>query len=141
MFDAIGTSGTGLATYQTWIDSLANNIANVNDVTPTSQAAFQAQYVQASPIDGGPAGSGADGGSGAGVQISGARYTSAQGIVTYDPENPLADANGNVRRPDIDLSQQMGDLIMAQRALQANASVVDRAKSVYEAAIQIGKGI
>jgi flagellar basal body rod protein FlgC len=30
---------------------------------------------------------------------------------------------------------------MAQRAFQANANVVDRAKDVYEAAIAIGKGI
>ena len=32
-------------------------------------------------------------------------------------------------------------MIAAQRAFQANADVVDRAKDVYEAAIQIGKGI
>jgi flagellar basal-body rod protein FlgC len=34
----------------------------------------------------------------------------------------------------------MGDMIIAQRAYQANASVVDRAKETYEAAMNIGKG-
>jgi flagellar basal-body rod protein FlgC len=135
MYDAISTAGTGLSAYQTWVDSVANNIANINDVRPTSQQAFQAQFVQAQAV-----GPGADG-IGQGVAISGAGYSSAQGIVTYDPENPLADAQGNVRLPDVDLSQQMGDLIMAQRALQANATVVDRAKDAYEAAIAIGKGM
>jgi flagellar basal-body rod protein FlgC len=43
-----------------------------------------------------------------------------------------------VRYPDIDLAQQMGDLIMAQRGYQANAAVVDRAKEIYQAGIQIG---
>jgi flagellar basal-body rod protein FlgC len=33
----------------------------------------------------------------------------------------------------------MGSLIMAQRGYQANAAVVDRAKSTYEAALQIGR--
>jgi flagellar basal-body rod protein FlgC len=42
--------------------------------------------------------------------------------------------------PDIDLSEQMSTLIMAQRGYQANAAVVDRAKTSYEAALQIGKG-
>lgn len=135
MFDAIGTAGTGLAVYQTWIDAIGNNIANINDITPTSGSAFQAQFVQAAPIGD------AAGGIGHGVQETGLPRSSAAGIVTYDPANPLADANGNVRRPDIDLSVQMGDLIMAQRALQANAQVVDRAKNSYEAAIAIGKGM
>ena len=46
----------------------------------------------------------------------------------YEPDNPVADAKGYVRYPDIDLSTQMGALIMAQRGYQANAGVVDRAK-------------
>ncbi len=41
--------------------------------------------------------------------------------------------------PDIDMGEQMGNLIMAQRSFQANAAVVDRARDVYEAAINIGK--
>jgi flagellar basal-body rod protein FlgC len=135
MFNAIDTSGSGLSTYRTWIDAIANNIANVNDISPTSGNAFQAQYVQASAR-----GNGLDG-VGTGVDVTGIEYGSAQGIVTYDPENPAADAEGYVRRPHIDMGEQMGDLIMAQRAFGANANVVDRSKEMYEDAINIGKGI
>ena len=135
LFNSIDTAGTGLNTYNTWVDAIANNIANVNDVSPTSGKAFQAQFVQATPIQGGP------GGVGQGVAITGMPASSAAGIVTYDPNNPVADANGYVRRPDIDMGQQMGNLIMAQRAFQANSQVVDRAKDMYQAAIAIGKGI
>jgi flagellar basal-body rod protein FlgC len=135
MFNAIDTSGTGLSTYRTWIDTIANNIANVNDVSPMSRAAFQAQYVQAQPVGSGPDGIGH------GIAVTGLPGSSAQGIPTYDPTSPEADATGYVRRPDIDMSEQMGNLIMAQRAFQANADVVDRAKDVYESAIAIGKGL
>ena len=135
MFNCIDTSGTGLSTYQTWIDVIANNIANVNDTSPTSGPAFQAQFVQAQALPAGPDGVGA------GVEVTGLPASSAQGILTYSPEDPNADAQGYVRRPDIDLSQQMGNLIMAQRALQANATVVSDSKDAYEAAIGIGKGM
>jgi flagellar basal-body rod protein FlgC len=135
MFDAIDTSATGLSVYRTWIDTIANNIANVNDESPTSGPAFQAQYVQATPVGDGPDGVGH------GVQATGLPGSSPAGIPTYDATSPVADANGYVRRPDIDMGQQMGNLIMAQRAFQANANVVDRAKDVYESAIAIGKGI
>ncbi|MGN6609635.1 MAG: flagellar basal body rod protein FlgC [Jatrophihabitans sp.] len=135
MFDAIDTSGTGLTTYRTWLDAIANNIANVNDVAPTNGKVFQAQYVQATANDAGPDGVGT------GVHVSNIEYGSAQGLLAYDPSNPLADKDGNVLRPDVDMEDQMGSLIMSQRAFQANANVVDRSKDVYESAIAIGKGL
>ncbi len=135
MFDAIDTSGSGLRAYRIWIDALANNIANINTVTPTSEDAFQAQYVKAQPLP-----EGRDG-VGTGVRTTTLPESSPEGILDYQPDNPLADEDGYVRRPDIDMSQQMGDLILAQRAFQANAAMVDRAKDVYEAAIAIGKGL
>jgi flagellar basal-body rod protein FlgC len=64
-----------------------------------------------------------------------------QGILTYDPQHPLADAKGYVRRPNVDLSEQMGNLILAQRGFQANAATVDRVRDSYQSAIEIGKKI
>ncbi|HEX2903045.1 MAG TPA: flagellar basal body rod protein FlgC [Jatrophihabitans sp.] len=137
IFSAMNTSGTGLSTMRSWLDVLANNIANVNTATPTSQNAFQASYVQVSEING-PGTAGTDG-AGSGVEVAGLLKSSAQGRLTYQPDNPLADAKGYVRMPDIDMGEQMGNLIMAQRGFQANAAVIDRARTVYEAAINIGK--
>ncbi len=88
MFDAMNAAGSGLSTYQTWLDALSDNIANVNTVEPTSGNAFQAEYVQAQAIATG------DHGVGGGVQVVGIAHSSADGRLTYDPENPLADADG-----------------------------------------------
>jgi flagellar basal-body rod protein FlgC len=124
---AIGGALDGLAARQRVI---ADNIANINTVRPTSGAAFQAKYVVAQAVNYG-------GGSG-GVQVSGIVAGNATGRVVYEPNNPLADAQGNVRYPDIDLGDQMAQMIMAQRAYQADLAVVDRAHDAYSAAIQIG---
>jgi len=126
--DAIGIAGSGLTLHRKWLDAIADNIANVNTVTPTSGNAFQARYIVAQ------ASAGVNG-----VEVAGTAEGSATGILVSDPTNPLADADGYVRHPDIDLGEQMGDLIMAQRGYQANAAVVDRAKTTYEAALQIGR--
>jgi flagellar basal-body rod protein FlgC len=133
MFDAMNAAGSGMVVYQTWLDALADNIANVNTAEPTSGSAFQAEYIQAQAN---PTGDGSVGG---GVQVTGVEHSSAAGDLTYDPESPLADAKGDIRMPDIDMGEQMGNLIMAQRAFQANAAVVDKAKDMYQSAIEIGK--
>ncbi len=61
------------------------------------------------------------------------------GRVTYEPDNPLADANGMVRRPDIDMSEQMVYMQMAQRGYQANVSSFQYARDAYETLLNIGK--
>ena len=42
----------------------------------------------------------------------------------YDPSHPLADEEGMVRLPDIDLSDQMTQLMIAQRGYQANSKTI-----------------
>jgi flagellar basal-body rod protein FlgC len=127
-FDAIGISGTAMTVHRKWLDAIADNLANVNTVTGTGGAAFQARYVVAQ--------AGADN---SGVYVQGAAFGDAEGRLVYEPDHPLADPEGYVRYPDIDMASQMSSLIMAQRGYQANAAVVDRAKTTYEAALQIGR--
>lgn len=126
-FDAIGIAGSGLTAHRTWLDALSDNIANINTAVPGDGAAFRQRYVQV-------AAEGAEG-----VAVTGAAFGDAEGRLVYEPDNPLADATGYVRYPDIDLGEQMSHLILAQRGYQANAAVVDRAKATYEAALQIGR--
>ena len=127
-FNAIGVAGTGVTVYRKWLDAVSDNIANIDNVTRTSENAFQARYVVAQEAQ-----------DGNGAQVGGIAYGSAEGKLSYEPDNPLADTEGYVRRPDIDLGSQMAQMIMAQRAYQANLSVVDRARDSYSAAINLGK--
>ena len=127
-FDTIGIAGTALTVNRKWLDAISDNLANINTAAPTSGPAFQARYIEAQA---GPGNSG--------VYVKSTPQGDATGRVVYQPDNPLADKNGYVRMPDIDLNDQMGSLIMAQRGYQANAEVVNRAKDIYDAALQIGK--
>ena len=127
-FNAIGVAGTGVTVYRKWLDAVSDNIANMDNTVRTSEKAFQARYVLAQEAQ-----------DGNGAQVGGIAYGSAEGKLSYEPDNPLADSEGYVRRPDIDLGTQMAQMIMAQRAYQANLSVVDRARDSYTAAINLGK--
>ncbi|MCI1674703.1 MAG: flagellar basal-body rod protein FlgC [Ancrocorticia sp.] len=129
IFGAIGIASTGLTVNRKWLDAISDNISNANDVTSTDQKAFRERYVVARSI----------GGDSGGVQVAGIELGDAEGRLVYEPQNPLADDEGYVRYPDIDMASQMTQLIMAQRGYQANAAVVDRAKSAYELALQIGR--
>ena len=126
-FEMLRIANTSLGLHQTWLDALANNIANVNTARATSDNAFQAQMVVAQARGDG------------GVDVAGIEYGDPAGRLAYQPDNPLADADGMVRMPDIDMASQMSQLIMAQRGFQASVSVTKSAQDTYNSALQIGR--
>jgi flagellar basal-body rod protein FlgC len=127
-FDMLRIAGSSLGMHQTWLDSLANNIANVNTVKPTDEEAFRAQYVRAGSVRGG------------GVEVEAIVEGDPEGRMEYSPDHPMADENGYVRAPEIDLASQMSQLVMAQRGYQASVQVTKQAQDTYMTALQIGRG-
>jgi flagellar basal-body rod protein FlgC len=136
IFGAFNTAGSGLKVMRTWLDAVSDNIANLNDVTRTSDPAFAERFVHASAVDYGQAGQGSTDG---GAKVDGVLFGATTGRLVYEPENPLADADGMVKYPDIDLGDQMSQLLVAQRGYQANLAVVDRVRDAYQQALNIGR--
>ncbi len=126
-FELLGIAGSSLTTHQTWLDALGHNVANVSTARSTDQAAFQAQYVMAEAQTAG------------GVRVSGMALGDAEGRLVHQPDHPLADENGYVRMPDLDMSSQMSQLIIAQRGFQAQTAVIRNAQDVYSSALSIGR--
>ncbi|MDP9821715.1 flagellar basal body rod protein FlgC [Nocardioides massiliensis] len=126
-FHLLGVAGSSLGFHQTWLDALAHNIANVNTVRSTEEDAFQAQMLVARSRPGG------------GVEVAGIVTSDPDGRVVHQPDHPLADADGNVRLPEVDMPSQMSQLVMAQRGFQASVSVTKNAQDVYTSALQIGR--
>jgi flagellar basal-body rod protein FlgC len=131
LFGSLDIAGTGIDAAQTWLNTTAGNIANMDDVSPMDEAAYGEQTPVFVP-------SGAVGQIGDGVSVAGIAEGDTTGIVQYDPTSPEADAQGEVRVPDVQLGSQMVDMIQAQTDYQANASVFADAKTAYQSALTLG---
>jgi flagellar basal-body rod protein FlgC len=133
MFDGLAIPASGMTATRTWMNAIADNVANANTVRATNEPAFQQRYVifQARQYGGNQAGEGVD--------ASAVAWGDPNGRLRYEPDHPLADENGIVKYPDMNLSDQMVDLIAAQRAYQLNVSVFERARDGYQRALEIGR--
>jgi flagellar basal-body rod protein FlgC len=121
-FDA---SASGLTAERLRLDLIAANLANVD----SAQAPGGAVYRQEAPVFAAtPAGQ---------VEVVGIVQDLAPLRVVHDPGNPLADANGNVRLPNVDVTAQMVDMLAATRAYEANASAIEADKQVFRQALNI----
>ena len=131
IFDTLGIAGSSLLVHRKWMDAVSDNMANMNTVNPYEQEPFRERLIVAQAVDYG-SGEG-------GVRVARAEFGSAEGRIVYEPDHPMANEEGYVRYPDIDMGDQMVALMMAQRGYQANLAVVERATSAYQAALQLGK--
>ncbi|MFA9446411.1 flagellar basal body rod protein FlgC [Egicoccus sp. AB-alg6-2] len=127
----IGRTGVGFA--HNWLDAIAHNIANANTETTPGQEPFRALQLVARPLGGGPFAS-----TGSGVYVAQQVRAGGDPALAYDPANPLADADGMVAKPVVELGSQMVDMMIAQRSYQANLRTVESAKEAYQAALRLG---
>jgi flagellar basal-body rod protein FlgC len=135
IWSAIDIAGSGADVDQTWIDTIGSNVANMNDAVTPGQPVYQAQYVDAAEqVE--PADSGAPG-AGVGVQVDSIALGPASGQIQYDPTNPVANGQGDVEYPVVDLGSEMTDLVQAQTSYQANAEVMSHSTDAYEAILDI----
>ena len=130
MFGAMDTASSGVHLGRVWMDSVSDNIANLDTVRPAGEEPFRARLVVAQSR----AGQG-------GVAVAGIEEKGGDPVVVYDPENPLADASGYVTRPQVDLSEEMTHMLVAQRLYQANLAMIQQARDTYASALSIGKGV
>jgi flagellar basal-body rod protein FlgC len=72
-----------------------------------------------------------------GVRVAGIAEDQGEGRLAYEPGHPDADANGYVRYPDIDSTQELVKLLDAKRIYEANAAVFQTAKSILRASLDI----
>jgi flagellar basal-body rod protein FlgC len=127
-----GLSGVRAAT--TRLAATADNIANAGNVVATSRPAYQERTVLTAPVGGS-----LPGGVGAGVAVTGVALGSAGGRLAYDPSSPLADGQGLVRLPEVDLAAQMVQLQTSRAEVQANVRTIDAARDVFESILELGR--
>lgn len=126
MWSAIDTAGSAADVDQTWIDAIGGNVANMEDGVTPGKPVYQAQYVEAG-----------EQANGEGVQVNTIDLGPKQGEIEYEPENPVANAQGEVEYPVVDLGSQLVDLEEAQASYQANAQVLSDAKTAYQSILDI----
>jgi flagellar basal-body rod protein FlgC len=132
-YTSIEVSATGLSAERLTMDTIANNIANVNTTRTAEGGPFKRQLVVFSQKNE-PAAQGADGNdpgaSRAGVDVVGIVSDPSPDKLVYDPSHPDADAQGYVHMPNIDVVKEMVDMMAASRAYEANVTAIQEARQM-----------
>lgn len=135
MFDpllaSIRVAGTGLQAQSHRVRVVSENIANKDATgsTPGANPYTRKTIAFASDFD-------SELGAAA-VRIERIDIDRSPYSVEHDPGNPAADANGFVKRPNVNMLVEMADIREANRSYEANLQVVKQARAMIGMTIDL----
>jgi flagellar basal-body rod protein FlgC len=145
-------AGMGMTAQSVRLNTVASNLANaqsaassVDQVYRARTPVFSAVQHRALAEQAGPwseldmqqpAWTGEEG---IGVQVEGIVESQAPLDRRYEPGHPLADGEGYVYYPNVNVVEQMADMISASRAFQINIELMQSAKSMSQRLLGLGQ--
>jgi flagellar basal-body rod protein FlgC len=125
-------AGSAMAAQTVRLNTIASNLANANAVAGSETEGYRARKpVFASVMD--------DNG-GARVQVLDVVQSAEPLRKMYEPDNPVADADGMVYYANVNEVAEMADMMAASRAFETNVEVMGRIKSMQASLLKMGEG-
>ena len=142
LFNIFGIAGSGLAAQSQRLNVVASNLANADSTTSANGQTYRARQVvfETVPLSnpGLSAGTGAGTGAVSGVRVSSVVEDSSPLKRQYDPKHPMADEQGYVTSPNVNVVEEMVNMISASRSYQTNADMMNTAKNLLQKALMLG---
>lgn len=139
-------AGSGMNAQSLRLNTTASNLANAQsasssagDVYRSRQPVFAA--VAKDAVGGGrfEAIDGADRNASAGVTVLGIVESDAPYEQRYEPNHPLANEEGYVFYPNVNVVEEMTNMISASRSFQVNVEVMNAAKQMAQRVLTLGQ--
>ncbi|MFT4653971.1 MAG: flagellar basal-body rod protein FlgC [Kangiellaceae bacterium] len=136
LFNIMNISGTGMAAETVRLNTTASNIANANSVSSSYGETYKARHpVFAAALDQ----ASQNQNKGIGVKVLGVVESQKPLQVQYAPGNPLADENGYIYKPNVNIVEEMANMLSASKAYETNVQIADTTKKIFRRVLQLGQ--
>ncbi|AWL11325.1 Flagellar basal-body rod protein [Saliniradius amylolyticus] len=148
LFNVMNIASTGMSAESVRLNTTASNIANANSVSSSYDQTYRARkpvfaaemdramnnYAKHSGKDLPPTSGGH------GVQVLGVVESDKPLQVEYNPNHPMADKDGYIYKPNVNVVEEMADMMSASKSYETNVQVADTTKRIFRRVLQLGQG-
>lgn len=139
LFNVFNISGTGMSAQSMRLNTTASNIANADSVSSSVEETYRARHpVFAAEMQKAAIGQEASQAS-VGVEVLGVVESDKPLNVEYSPNHPMADQNGYIYKPNVNVVEEMTNMISASRSYQTNVQLAESAKNMLNKTLMIGQ--
>lgn len=140
-------AGTAMSAQSLRLNTVASNLANAQSAASSVEEVYRARHpvfaaVHRQALDGMESWNSppsTDDDVGRGVQVLGIVESNAPLEMRYEPGHPLANDEGYVYYPNVNVVEQMTDMIAASRAFQVNVELLQSAKTMAQRLLSLGQ--
>lgn len=132
LFNIFNVAGSAMSAQSQRLNVVSSNLANADSTTSANGQPYHAKQVvfSATPM----------GSSGAqGVTVTAVVEDNSPMKMIYDPKHPMANEQGYVSMPNVNVVDEMVNMISASRAYQNNVEVMNTSKTLLLKTLTIGQ--
>jgi flagellar basal-body rod protein FlgC len=136
LFNVFDVSGTGMSAQSLRLNTTASNIANADSVSSSIDETYRARHpVFAAEMQKAAAGQNES----VSVKVLGIVESNKPLLVEHAPEHPMADENGYIYKPNVNVVEEMTNMISASRSYQTNIQLAESAKNMLNKTLLLGQ--
>jgi flagellar basal-body rod protein FlgC len=139
LFNVFNIAGSSMSAQSLRLNVTASNMANANSISSSvggtyraREPVFAAMYNDASMNFDNEADA-------IGVQVRGIVQSKAPIRSEYQPGNPMADKDGYIHLPNVNMVEEMANMISASRGYQSSVEVANTAKQMLLRTLTLGQ--
>lgn len=137
LFSVMNIAGSALAAQTVRLNVTASNMANADSAASSVNSTYRARHPVFMPqfndsLD-------FDEAETVGVEVAGVVESDAALRREYQPGHPLADADGYIFLPNVNVVEEMANMISASRSYQTNVEIMEASKQMLARTLALGQ--
>lgn len=150
--DVFNIAGSGMSAQSVRLNTVASNIANAETVSSSDGETYRARQAVFSTVFNAQSGMApgmgqgmgqslfaGDDQAGQGVEVRGIVQSDAELQARYEPDHPMANEEGYVYYPNVNVVEEMANMMSASRAYQTNVEIMNAAKTMLQRVLTLGQ--
>lgn len=134
LFKIIDIAGSGMSAQSLRLNTTASNLANAESVSSSTGETYRARH----PVFSAVMDELNDSPEAVGVSVQGIVESQEPLRKQHNPGHPMADEDGYIYLPNVNMVEEMANMISASRSYQSNAEVAKTAKQMLMQTLQLG---
>lgn len=137
-------AGSAMSAQSIRLNTTASNIANADTASSSTEDVYRARKpvfasIQQSVMNGEFNTAFSDNPESQGVEVKGIVESEAPLNMRFQPDHPMANDDGYVMYPNVNVVEEMTDMLSASRSFQTNVDVMDAAKTMMQRILTLGQ--
>ncbi|MEO9621377.1 MAG: flagellar basal body rod protein FlgC [Lentilitoribacter sp.] len=128
LFNVMDIASTGMSAQSIRLNTTASNVANANSVSSSYEDTYKARHpVFAAEMQR----ASQEQSAGSRVNVLGVVESTKPLQIEYSPGHPMADGDGYIYKPNVNVVEEMADMMSASKAYETNVQVADTTKRIF----------